>query len=363
MGRSSRGSSRPGRDIMWEAILTALFLLHASPLFAHPLNVAYADIVVKAQEVEIALSMNLFELDLLLSLDRNLDALVDQEELHARRLEILEYLRGRIAVSSQDEELPMEAGSFRIGRGSDGKALFEATLVFRTLKPLKAFTIRCEPLTDLGPDHKTLAKITREGRIGQFVFQKGVVYGEGRKDVLGYLVQFLKLGIFHIFTGYDHILFLLGLLLVGGTLFNIVKIVTSFTLAHSLTLSLAALGVVNLPSRLIEAGIALSIVYIALENLLFKNFDKRWMVSFFFGLVHGFGFANVLKEMHLPRSGLISSLFSFNIGVEVGQVVIVLLILPLLWAIGRTKAYRAVVTSASVVILSLGLFWFYQRAF
>lgn len=348
---------------MREAIITALVLLHASPLFAHPMNVAYADIVVKAQEVEIALSMNLFELDLLLSLDRNLDALVDQDELHTRRLEILDYLRRRITVSSQGEELPMEAGPFRIGRGSDGKALFETTFRFQARHPLTAFTIRCEPLTDLGPDHKTLAKITREGRIGQFVFQKGVVYGVGKKDVLGYLVQFLKLGIFHIFTGYDHILFLLGLLLVGGSFLDIVKIVTSFTLAHSLTLSLAALGIVNLPARLIEAGIAFSIVYIALENLLFKTFDKRWLVSFFFGLVHGFGFANVLKEMHLPRSGLISSLFSFNLGVEVGQVAIVLVILPLLWILRRTKAYGAVVTSASVFILSLGLFWFYQRAF
>ncbi|MBI3990310.1 MAG: HupE/UreJ family protein [candidate division NC10 bacterium] len=348
---------------MREAILTALLLLHTSPLFAHPINVAYADIVVKAQEVEIALSMNLFELDLLLSLDRNLDALVDQGELDARRSGILEYLRGRIAVLAEGKELPLEAGPFRTGLGSDGKALFEGTFWFQARHPLTAFTIRCEPLTDLGPDHKTLAKITREGRIGQFVFQKGVVYGVGKKDVLGYLIQFLKLGIFHIFTGYDHILFLFGLLLVGGTLFNIVKIVTSFSLAHSLTLSLAALGAVNLPTRLIEAGIALSIVYVALENLLFKNFDKRWLVSFSFGLIHGFGFANILKEMHLPRSGLIASLFSFNIGVEVGQVVIVLLILPLLWILGRTKAYKAVVTSASAFILSLGLLWFYQRAF
>lgn len=348
---------------MPEAILTILLLLHASPLLAHPINVAYADIVVKAQEVEIALSMNLFELDLLLSLDQDLDALVSQEELDARRPEILDYLWKRIEVLTQEGKVPMAAGPFRIGRGSDGKPLFETTFRFQAGQPLTAFTIRCEPLTDLGPDHKTLAKISREGKIEQFVFQKGVVYKGGTKDILGYVVQFLKLGIFHIFTGYDHILFLLGLLLIGGTLFNIIKIVTSFTLAHSLTLSLAALDVVNLPSKAVEAGIALSIVYIALENLLFKTFDKRWLVSFFFGLVHGFGFANVLKEMHLPRSGLISSLFSFNMGVEVGQVVIILFILPLLWLLNQTKAYRAVVTTASVFILSLGLFWFYQRAF
>lgn len=353
----------------WPILLAALSLtvLHAllapSPLEAHPLNVAYADIAVEGQEVEIALSVNLFELDLLLALDRNLDALVSQDELDAMRAEILDYLRQRVAVSATDERLPVEAGPFRIGRGSDGKALFETTLVFRGSRPLTAFTIRCEPLTDLGPNHKTLARITREGKVEQFVFQQGVLY-EGRgRGVLAYLVQFLHLGVVHIFTGYDHILFLLGLLLVGQRLFDTVKIVTSFTLAHSVTLSLAALSIVNLPTKVVEAGIALSIVYIALENLLLKRFDTRWLISFFFGLVHGFGFATVLMEMRLPRSGLISSLFAFNLGVEVGQVVIVLLILPLLGLLSRTRGYAALVRSTSVGILTMGLFWFYQRAF
>jgi hypothetical protein len=118
-----------------------------------------------------------------------------------------------------------------------------------------------------------------------------------------------------------------------------------------------------MPARLVEAGIAFSIIYIALENLLFKQFDRRWAVSFVFGLVHGFGFANVLKQMHLPRSGLISSLFSFNAGVEVGQIAVVLLILPILGMVRRSKAHSPVVTSASAVILVAGLFWFYQRAF
>lgn len=338
-----------------------LFL--ASSLNAHPLNVAYADIVVKAREVEISLSINLFELDLLLSLDQNGDALVDQRELDARRSVILDYLRQRIEVSSAGAALPLEPGPFHIGRGADGKLLFESTLRFRARDSLTDFAIRCEPLTDLGADHKTLAKIAREGKVEQFIFQKGVVYQGVKTDFLGYLVQFLKLGVLHIFTGYDHILFLTGLLLVGGSFLAVVKIVTSFTLAHSLTLSLAALGIVNIPEKLVEAGIAFSIIYIALENLLFKEFDKRWAVSFVFGLVHGFGFANVLKQMHLPRSALISSLFSFNAGVEVGQIAVVLLILPVLGMLRRSRAHGPVVTSASGVILVAGLFWFYQRAF
>jgi hypothetical protein len=156
---------------------------------------------------------------------------------------------------------------------------------------------------------------------------------------------------------------LLGLILMGGSLLNIIKIVTSFTLAHSVTLSLAALDVVTLPSRLVESGIALSVVYVALENLFFKPFDRRWLVSFFFGFVHGFGFASVLKDMALPRSGLITSLLFFNIGVEVGQVLIVSILLPFLWLLRKSQVHETVVRVASVAILSVGVLWFYQRAF
>ena len=170
------------------------------------------------------------------------------------------------------------------------------------------------------------------------------------------------MGIHHIFLGYDHVAFLLGLLLMGGSFLNIVKIVTAFTLAHSLTLCLATLDLVTLPARLVEAGIALSIAYVALENLFFTTFDRRWLVSFFFGLVHGFGFANVLQEMHLPTSGLAASLLFFNIGVEVGQLLIVALVVPLLWGLSRTPVHRPAVRLASVAIFAAGAFWLFQPA-
>ncbi|MFQ5801954.1 MAG: HupE/UreJ family protein, partial [Candidatus Methylomirabilales bacterium] len=239
---------------MRKLLLTAIFLvLHTPPLLAHPLKVGFADITVRNNEIELLLSVNLFELDLLLSLDRNLNAQVEPEELETKTSEILEYLSGRIKVFLGHQPLPMKADSFRIGRSADGKPTFEARLTFRASRPLEdSFTIQCEPLTDLGPDHKTIAKISREGRTEQFVFQKGVVYEGKRRGFLAYAVQFLGLGIHHIFIGYDHIAFLLGLLLMGGRLLNILKIVTSFTLAHSITLSLAALDVVNVPSRVVE---------------------------------------------------------------------------------------------------------------
>lgn len=257
----------------------------------------------------------------------------------------------------------MEADPFRMGRSGDGKATFEARLTFRSSRPLAdGFTIRCEPLTDLGSDHQTIAKIFRDGRVEQFVFQQGVLYGATDRGFLAYAAQFLSLGIHHILIGYDHIAFLLGLILMGGTFLNIFKIVTAFTLAHSVTLSLAALDLVTLPGRLVEAGIAFSVAYVALENLISTRFDRRWLVSFFFGFIHGFGFANVLREMALPRSGLISSLFFFNVGVEVGQVLIVAIILPFLWSLQKSHFQHTVVRVASAAIFVVGVVWFYQRA-
>jgi HupE/UreJ protein len=350
------------RTVLWASLV---LMLHTPPSFAHPLMVGYADIAITDREVEVRLSVNLSELDQLMSLDANRNGEVEGEELAAKAIQISDYLRKKVQVRVGDAILPMEAEPFRIRRSLDGKPTLEATLRFRSVEALETFTILCEPLTELGADHRTLATITREGRVGLFLFQQGAVYQgyHGRpRGSWAYALQFIGLGIHHIFVGYDHIAFLLGLLLIGGRLLGIIKIVTSFTVAHSVTLSLAALNIVSLPPGLVEAGIALSVAYVALENLFFQSFDRRWMVSFFFGLVHGFGFANVLNEMHLSRSGLAASLFFFNFGVEIGQLVIVMLFVPLLWLLARTRAYHVTTKLASVVILALGAFWFVQRA-
>src|ERR1700735_3366337 len=143
------------------------------------------------------------------------------------------------------------------------------------------------------------------------------------------LWRFVRLGVEHIFTGYDHLAFLLGLLVATATLGSLVKIITSFTIAHSITLALATFNIVMLPSRLTESLIALSIGYVAAENLFNFRAMKRYYITFLFGLVHGFGFSNVLREMDLPRASLALSLFSFNAGVEIGQITFVMLIFPL----------------------------------
>jgi hydrogenase/urease accessory protein HupE len=177
---------------------------------------------------------------------------------------------------------------------------------------------------------------------------------------------FLRLGIAHIWTGYDHLLFLFGLLLVCRSFRSIVGIISCFTVAHSITLALATLNIVSLPSSLVEPMIAASIVYVGVENLLRKGAEPkgRWALTFGFGLVHGFGFASVLRELGVGSNGhsLAMPLFTFNLGVEVGQITIAAIVLPIVWQLRKNPAFvrRGVPVLSGIVALA-GLYWFLER--
>ena len=177
--------------------------------------------------------------------------------------------------------------------------------------------------------------------------------------------RYIRSGIEHIFIGYDHIAFLIALLLWAQRLWPVVKVVTAFTIAHSITLALAVLDIVSLPGWLVEPLIAASIVWVAVENFLSRDVGRRWRIAFLLGLIHGFGFAGVLRAFGLPSEALGVALASFNIGVEIGQVAIVTIAVPVLLAIDRLRgpeARRAVVVHAvSVTIGALGLFWLVER--
>lgn len=180
--------------------------------------------------------------------------------------------------------------------------------------------------------------------------------------------EFFKLGIEHIWTGYDHLLFLLGLLLVCRSFRSIVLIVTSFTVAHSLTLGLATLDLVNLSPRVVEPLIAGTIVFVGVENLLRRESEPRgraWL-TFAFGLVHGFGFAGVLRDLGVGANGggIAMPLLSFNLGVEFGQVCIAAVVLPaLLWLFREEKIRKRGVIGASAVIALAGMYWLAERTF
>ncbi len=177
---------------------------------------------------------------------------------------------------------------------------------------------------------------------------------------------FLRLGVEHIWTGYDHLLFLFALLVVCRSFRSIVAIITCFTLAHSLTLALATLNVVNLPGRFVEPAIAASIVFVGLENLVRRGEAPkgRWALTFAFGLIHGFGFASVLRELGVGQGGqsLAMPLFTFNLGVEIGQVAVAAVVLPVVWRLRKNEIFlRRGVPALSAVVAAAGLYWLLER--
>ncbi len=186
---------------------------------------------------------------------------------------------------------------------------------------------------------------------------------------LSTLQRYLVTGIEHIFLGYDHVAFLIAVVLWARRLMPVIKIVTAFTIAHSITLSLAALDIVVIPSRFVEPAIAASIVFVAMENFFSRQVDGRWRVTFAFGLVHGFGFAGALREIGLPTNAVATALAAFNIGVEIGQVAIVAIVVPVLMVIDRLMAAdhakparaAALVYALSALISLLGSYWFLTR--
>lgn len=237
-----------------------------------------------------------------------------------------------------------------------------------------AFEVRGKIFAE-DPSARTVVSIFRNGELLQSAVHEkadalltfGEVKGQG---TLGIVSEFFRQGVEHIFLGFDHICFVLGLLLLGGTTWRIVKTVTAFTLAHSITLSIAATGLWVPPSRFIEPLIALSIVAIAAENIWNlrkpaeeRNLNWRPWLAFGFGLIHGFGFAGALAEVGLPQGALGWALASFNVGVEAGQAMIVLLVAPVLAiiAVKRPKVGRPIIAWGSAAIGVLGMFWFVQR--
>lgn len=176
--------------------------------------------------------------------------------------------------------------------------------------------------------------------------------------------KFLAAGVEHIVTGYDHLCFLFALILWATRIWPVVKIVTAFTISHSITLSLAALNIFTLPSTLVESLIAASIIFVAVENFFSRDVDNRWRNTFFFGFIHGFGFASALTEMGVPQGGVVPALAAFNIGVELGQIAIVFAVMPILFFIDRQtggKRNEKLVYAISGLIALAGAWWLWDR--
>jgi hydrogenase/urease accessory protein HupE len=347
-------------------VLLLILAALAAPASAHPVPFSYLELDVQEDAMEGRVRAHLVDLAPLLGIEDPED-LLRPEVLSARRQEIERHLASRIVLG----ESAMNRAEW------SGVAIVDEreALEFRfriSGEPPAALALRAH-LFEADPIHQTFATVYENGRYRQqFIFsytsQPKTFYRGTASGMLEVVKTFVPAGVHHIMIGPDHILFVVGLLLLGGSLRKLVLIVTAFTVGHSVTLSLAALDIYSPPGWLVEPAIALSIVVVGVDNLLQrkqKGRDLRAWMALFFGLVHGFGFASVLREFGLPQEALGWSLFSFNVGVELGQVAIVLVVASALAAIRRRfpAADKWIVIGGSTVVIAAGAYWFVERVF
>jgi hypothetical protein len=270
-------------------------------------------------------------------------------------------LRSRLTIRALDAACRPGRARFQGSRLGDGRVNFELEL--RCPAAPTRLAIRDDSFDVLGTHHRTLVRVDAAGRVHEAALlpdarEATFVLSAGAPTFSG---SFVLLGVEHILTGYDHLLFLAALVLAGGGVLAMLKIATAFTVAHSITLALGVLGLVRVPDRLVEAVIALSIAWVAAENLTGRAGSRRWLVSFGFGLVHGLGFAGALQELSLPSGALAWALVGFNLGVETGQAIALAVFLPVLtWARHRGWEGR-VVRVSSAALVGVGVIWFVGR--
>jgi hypothetical protein len=345
----------PGRSA--RTLIIVVVLLAASVVDAHQQGISYSDVRVAGGHVAFDLVFSTHDVPL----DVDGDGIVTDAEVRSRSPRLQRLFASALAVDAGGTACPLTLVDSALVSSETVRARLEGSC---PETPPVRVTVRLGVLTAV--DGQNLATIHVGDLLVEHVFTRTdteVVVGTATAGVAATFRRFFLLGVEHIATGYDHILFLLALLLVGGGLRGLVAIVTAFTVAHSVTLSLAVLDVVRLPSRLVESGIALSIAWVALENILIDRSSGRWRITFAFGLMHGFGFASILRAMQLPRAGLVASLVAFNLGVEAGQLVVVTLAYPVVAVIDRSPRRRLLVGVASGAILVVALWWFCERAF
>jgi hydrogenase/urease accessory protein HupE len=352
----------------------------APPAEAHPVPFSYLDLRLQGTTIEGVLVAHIFDLAHDLNIEpaeRLLDPAVASQQSRA----IADLFANRLSIAADgramtpqwsDAEVVVDRQSLRLrfrlspasppGVVSVDAVLFPYDPNHQTF--LNVYDLSRRSAADAGSakaegDALTQAILDR-GRT-RFEYYPGTTQG-----AFAVVRRFVPAGVRHILIGPDHLLFLVGLLLLGGTIRRLAVIVTAFTIAHSITLSLAALNIVTPPARIIEPAIALSIVYVGADNLLIRGGrDVRPWIAFAFGFIHGFGFANVLREMDLPARALGWSLFSFNVGVEIGQLLVVAAVASALAALrSRSEAAsRQLAFAGSVVVMAAGAFWFIQRVF
>ena len=362
-------------------MILLLLSVWAAPAHAHKPSDSYLALSLQGDQLSGQWDIALRDLDFAIGLDADGNGEITWGEVKAKHQEIAAYALSRLVIAADGTSCPITVTEHLIDNHSDG-----AYEVMRFSADCPAapriLSIKYTLLFDIDPLHRGLLRLEDQGGTYTAVFSPDheTWQLEAHLVALGrQFLDFFRTGVWHIWTGFDHILFLCALLLPavlelrGGrwqavatfrqAFLDVIGIVTAFTIAHSITLSLAVLGFIALPSRLIESTIAASVVVAALNNL-YPLIEKRlWVVAFVFGLVHGLGFANVLTDLALPKSALAISLVSFNLGVEAGQLAIVATFLPLAYLSRRSWLYpRLALGAGSLSIAVVASVWLIERS-
>jgi hypothetical protein len=362
------------------ALLVGLLL--ASLAQAHVASNGFLELEVHGRVVGGALELSVRDVELAVGVDGDHDRRVTWGELRASGPRLASYVAQHLTLQLEQVSCALVFGPLKVNARVDGNYAW-LPFVARCPQDVRQLTIGYTLLNGIDPSHRGLLRL----QSGSLV-QTAVLGGSSGPATLEVdrasrgrtVVEYFEAGTWHIWSGIDHLLFLLSLLLPAvlvrrglrwegveaaqPALWSVLKVVTAFTVAHSITLSLAAFDLVRLPSRLTESAIAASIIFAALNNLYPLITEARARIAFAFGLLHGFGFASVLADMGLPSGARLVSLVSFNCGVEAGQLAVVLTVMPLAYAMRRGGLYRrAVLPWGSAAIAGLALIWFVQRAF
>jgi hydrogenase/urease accessory protein HupE len=361
---------------MVRSVLLATGLLSlavARTVLAHDPGLSTATLRLTPNGLNATLTFALGDIASLVPLDENLDGKVTQVEFAQSRLRLVTLARdaievrfgGQLAKPNEVDVQLDEQNNFHVQCTFDGKATSQVSMESLLIASLARGHRQFVSVQDA----KGQVLVERLLSADDASFVMNVVSSTAPQlpedAKTSSFLSFLGLGVKHILTGYDHLLFLFALLVVSCNFVSSAKIITCFTLAHSLTLALATLDVAQIPSRVAEPLIAVTIVYVGIENVLRRDDPKgRWVLTFGFGLVHGFGFASVLRELGVAsgQTGAVIPLFSFNLGVELGQILIAAMVLPMIWKLRRQSIFLTRLAPAcSVLVAFAGAYWFVER--
>jgi HupE / UreJ protein len=360
-----------------------IWLVLALPALAHKPSDSYLSLKVEDSKVSGQWDIALRDLDHAIGLDADGNGEITWGELRARHEEIAAHALARLSVSADGAACTLRAAGQLVDEHTDGAYTVLPFTAECPSPPTQRVSLEYRLFADIDPQHRGLLRLEAAGLTQTAIFSPQAASQSFELTAPSHWTQFVTYveeGIWHIWIGFDHILFLLSLLLPAvlvwrrprwwpvenfrAAFIDVLKIVTSFTVAHSITLSLATLGLVSLPSRLVESAIAASVVVAALNNVFSWLHGRRWAAAFLFGLVHGFGFASVLADLGLPQGTLALALVGFNLGVEVGQLAIVAVFLPLAYALRHTLFYRrGVLVGGSLLIALVAAIWLSERLF